>query len=74
VEGVAEPDAETRVVLREDLHYVIVRDKLLLVELCEDSFSKGLLYSFEVYFREACEDAVFPVSVSKESMKMRVVV
>jgi hypothetical protein len=52
-------------ILRQDLRYVIVRDELLLVELSEYSFSEGLLYSFEVYFREVCEDAVLPVTVSE---------
>jgi len=37
------------VILRENLCYVIVRDKLSLVELREDPFSKGLLYGFKVY-------------------------
>ncbi len=57
--------------LREDLHYVLVRDQLLLVELSEYSFSKGFLDCFKVNLREACEDAVLPVSVSEESMEVR---
>jgi hypothetical protein len=61
-------------VLREDLRYVIVRDELLLVELSEYSYSKSFLDSFEVYFREACEDAVLPVSVSEEPVKVWMVV
>ena len=60
--------------LREDLRYVIVRDKLLLVELYEHSFSESFLDSFEVYLREACEDAVLPVSVSEKSVKVWMVV
>ena len=54
-------------VLREDLRYIIVSNKLQLVELREDSFSKGLLYGFKVYLRKPGEDAVLPVSVSEES-------
>jgi sporulation-control protein spo0M len=46
----------------------------LLVELREYSFSKSILDSFEVYFREACEDAVLPVSVSEEPVKVWMVV
>jgi hypothetical protein len=48
-------------VLRENLRYVIVRDKLLLVKLCEDPFSEGMLDCFEVYHPEPGEDAVLPV-------------
>jgi hypothetical protein len=62
------------VFLREDLRYVIVRDTLLLVELCEYSFSEGILKRLKVYLREACEDAVLPVSVSEKSVKVWMVV
>jgi hypothetical protein len=37
----------------------------------EYPFSKGFLDSFEVYLQESGEDAVLPVSVSEESVKMR---
>jgi hypothetical protein len=37
------------VILRENLRYVIVSDKLLLVELSEYPFSEGFLYGFKVY-------------------------
>jgi hypothetical protein len=56
------------VILREDLHYVIVRDELLLVELSEDTFSECILDSFKVYFLEPGEDAVLPVPVGEESV------
>ena len=35
------------------------------------SFSEGFLYGFKVYLSEPCEDSVVPVSVSQESVKMR---
>ena len=44
------------------------------MELSEYPFSEGFFNSFEVYFPEAGEDAVFPVSVSEESMKVGVIV
>jgi hypothetical protein len=59
------------VILTEDLCYVIVSDKLSLMKLSEYPFSKRLLDCFKVYLHESCEDAVFPVSVSEESVKMR---
>ena len=65
-----QPDAEASVILRKERCYIIVRDKLLLVELCEYSFSKSFLDSFEVYRLEPCEDAILPVSVGEESMKV----
>ena len=61
-------------ILREYLCHVIVRDKLSLVELREYSFSEGFLDSFEGYLREAREYAVVPVSVSEESMQVRMIV
>jgi hypothetical protein len=62
------------VLLREDLRYIIVSNKLQLVELREYPFSKGLLYGLKVYLSEPCEGAVLPVSVSEESVEMRVIV
>jgi hypothetical protein len=62
------------VTLRENLCYVIVRDKLSLVKLCEYSFSEGFLDSLEVYLQESGEDAVLPVSVSEYSVKVGVIV
>jgi hypothetical protein len=56
------------VVLREDLRYIIVGDKLSLVELREDPFSEGILYGFKVYHPEPSEDAVLPVPVGEESV------
>jgi hypothetical protein len=44
------------------------------VKLREDSFSEGLLDCVKVYLSEPCEDAVPPVSVSEESVEMRVIV
>ena len=49
MEGVPDPNAKASVILRENLRYIIVGDKLSLVELCEYPFSKGLLDWFEVY-------------------------
>ncbi len=37
----------------------------------EYPFSEGFLDWFEVYLRKPCENAVLPVSVSKESVEMR---
>jgi hypothetical protein len=74
MKGVTHPDAKSCVVLGEYLRHVIISDKFSLVELSEYSFSEGILGSFKVYFREACEDAIFPVSVSKETVKVRVIV
>jgi hypothetical protein len=62
------------VILREDLRYVIVSDKLLLVELREDTFSEGILYRFKVYLGEPGEDAVLPVSVCEKSVKVWMIV
>jgi hypothetical protein len=56
------------------VRYVIVREKLLFVELSEYSFSKSFLDSFEVYLAEACEDAILPVPVSEEPVKVWMVV
>jgi hypothetical protein len=42
VERVTKPDAEARVVLRQDLRHIIVSDELSLMELCQDPFRKGL--------------------------------
>ena len=58
-------------ILRENLRYVIVSDKLSLVKLCEDTVSEGFLDCFEVYHPKPREDAVLPESVSEESVKMR---
>jgi hypothetical protein len=44
------------------------------VELREDSFSEGLLDCVKVYLSEPCEDAVPLVSISEESVEMRVMV
>ena len=71
MERVPKPDAEASVILRENLRHVIVRDKLSLVKLCEHPFSEGLLDCYKVYLQESGEDAVLPVSVSEESVKMR---
>jgi hypothetical protein len=62
------------VILRENLRYVIVSNKLSLVELREYPFSKGFLDCFKVYLRELGEDAVPPVSVSKEPVQVRMIV
>ncbi len=43
MEGVTQPEAEASVILRGDLRYIIVSDKLLLMQLCEYPFSDGLL-------------------------------
>jgi hypothetical protein len=59
------------VILREDLRYVIISDQFSLVELSEHSFGEGFLNCFEVYLCESGEGAIFPVSVSEESVKMR---
>jgi hypothetical protein len=72
VEGVTHPDAEARVVLRENLRYIIIRDKLLLVELSEHPFSEGLFNGFEDYLGEPGECTVFPVAICQESVKVRV--
>ena len=56
------------------MYYIIVSDEFSLMELSEYPFSEGFFNSFEVYFPEAGEDAVFPVSVSEESMKVGVIV
>jgi hypothetical protein len=58
-------------ILREDLCYVIVSDRLSLMKLSEYPFSECFLYCFKVYLQESGEDAVLPVSVSEESVKMR---
>jgi hypothetical protein len=55
-------------ILREDLRYIIVGDKLSLVELREDPFSEGILYGFNVYLRKPGEDSVLPVPVGEESV------
>jgi hypothetical protein len=62
------------VLLREDLRYIIVSNKLQLVELREYPFSEAFLYGYKVYLSEPCEDAVLPVPVSEESVEMRVIV
>ena len=59
-------------ILRENLCYVIVRDKLSFVELSEYPFSKRLFDCFEVKLREARGYAVLPVSVRDDSVKVRV--
>jgi hypothetical protein len=74
VERVAHPDAKASVILRENLCYVVVRDKLSLVKLCECPFGECFLDCFKDNLREPCEDAVVPVSVSEESVKVRMVV
>jgi hypothetical protein len=74
VEGVSEPNAETGVILGEDLRHVIVRDKLSLMELREYPYGEGILDWFEVYLRERSEYAILPVPVSKESVKVRMIV
>ena len=44
------------------------------MELSEHPFSKRLLDSFEFYLQESGEDAVFPVSVSEESVQVGMIV
>ena len=61
-------------ILRANLRYVIVRDKLSLVELSEYPFSEGCLDSFKVYLQESGEDAVLPASVSEKSVKVGMIV
>jgi hypothetical protein len=46
----------------------------LLVKLSEDPFSEGVLDGFEVYLSEPCEDAVLPVAVSDDSVKVWMIV
>ena len=41
------------------------------MELYEYPFSEGLLDCFEVYLCESGEYGIFPVSVSEESVKVR---
>ena len=74
VEGVAEPYSEASVILRENLRHIIVRDKLLFVELRKYSFGEGFLDWFKGKLREAREYAVLPESVRKESVKVGVIV
>jgi hypothetical protein len=62
------------VVLAEYLSHYIIGDTFSLVELCEYALCKGLLDCFKVYLLEPCEDAVFPESVSEETVQMRVMV
>jgi hypothetical protein len=71
VERVPKPYPEASVILRENLRHVLVSYKLSLVELREYSFSEGCLDCFEVYHPKPREDAVLPVTVSEESVKMR---
>jgi hypothetical protein len=54
-------------ILREDLHYVIIRDKLLLVELSEDPFNKGFFDSFKVFVRNPC---VSPTNTGPRSWRV----
>jgi hypothetical protein len=56
------------------LYHIIVSDEFLLMELCEYPLSKGLLKCFKVYLCEPGEYAVFPVAVSEETVKVRVIV
>jgi hypothetical protein len=55
------------VVLRENLRYIIIRDKLLLVELSEHPFSEGLFNGFEGYLSESAEGTVFPVAICQDA-------
>jgi hypothetical protein len=50
------------VFLREDLRYVIVRDTLLLVELCEYSFSEGILKQLHRTLRRGLVSGGVPVT------------
>jgi len=74
VEWVAEPDAETGVILGENVRYIIISDELLFMELCEYPFSEGFLDWFEVYLPESAENTIFPIPVSKKSVKVRMIV
>jgi hypothetical protein len=74
VERVPHPDAEASVILRENLRHIIVRDELSLMELREHPLSEGLLNRLEVYLQESGEYAVFPVAVSKQSVKVWMIV
>lgn len=54
-------------ILREEMRYIIISDKLLFMKLSEYQFGKGYLYGFKVYLSGPSEDAVLPVSVTKKS-------
>lgn len=74
MEGVPDPDAKDSVVVGEYLSHRLISDTFWLVELCEYAPCEDLLDSFQVCLREPGECVIFPVTVSEETVQVRVVV
>jgi hypothetical protein len=74
MEWVTHPDPKAGMILRENLRYDIVSEELPFVELCEHSFPKGLSKGIQVNFGEPGKYILSPVTVGKESMKVRMIV
>jgi hypothetical protein len=71
VKGVSEPDAETGVILAENLRYIIISDELSPMELREHPLSEGFLNRFEVYLQEPSKTKIGRIQTSALSLRSR---